>query len=108
MDMTLKEVCAFANVSRRAIQGYEKAELVHATGKNKYGYLLYDETMQKRMKTIRLYQNLGFSIKEIQQIVDAPNEVVKSAIKEKIKKLYQKRETITRLIHIANEIICKL
>lgn len=50
MDMTLKEVCLLAKVSRRAIQGYEKAGLVSATGKNKRGYLLYDENAQKGLR----------------------------------------------------------
>ena len=30
MDMTLREVCTATNVSRRAVQGYEKAGLVHS------------------------------------------------------------------------------
>ena len=40
---TLSEVCSVLEVSRRAVQGYENAGLVSATGKNKYGHLLYDE-----------------------------------------------------------------
>lgn len=43
--MTLREICEALEVSRRAIQGYEKAGLVVATGRNKYGHLLYDEVM---------------------------------------------------------------
>lgn len=35
-EMTLREVCESANVSRRAVQGYEKAGLVSASGKNTY------------------------------------------------------------------------
>ena len=39
-DKTLHEVCEAFGVSRRAIQGYEKAGLVSASGKNERGYLL--------------------------------------------------------------------
>ncbi len=42
--ITLKTLCERLNVSRRRIQGYEKAELMRPTDKNKYGHLLYDET----------------------------------------------------------------
>lgn len=33
MDKKLQEVCTVMKVSRRALQGYEKAGLVKATGK---------------------------------------------------------------------------
>lgn len=38
-EKTLREVCAALQISRRTIQGYEKAGLVSPSGKNKYGYL---------------------------------------------------------------------
>lgn len=47
-EMTLKEVCIAIGVSRRAVQGYEKAGLVSYTRKNSKGYLLYDKDAQER------------------------------------------------------------
>lgn len=35
--MTLREICETLELSRRALQGYEKVGLVTATGRNKYG-----------------------------------------------------------------------
>lgn len=35
--MTLREICESLGVSRRTLQGYEKAGLVASTGRNKYG-----------------------------------------------------------------------
>ena len=84
---TLSEVCSVLEVSRRAVQGYENAGLVSATGKNKYGYLLYDEDAQRRIKQIRLLQQLGFRVKEIKDIIDAPEEVAAEAIKRKIEQM---------------------
>ena len=84
---TLSEVCSVLEVSRRAVQGYENAGLVSATGKNKYGYLLYDEDAQRRIKQIRLLQQLGFRVKEIKDIIDAPAEVAAEAIKRKIEQM---------------------
>ena len=74
-------------VSRRAVQGYENAGLVSATGKNKYGHLLYDEEAQRRIKQIRLLQQLGFRVKEIKDIIDAPAEVAAEAIKRQIEQM---------------------
>ena len=42
-EKTLREVCNAVGVSRRAVQGYERAGLVSATCRNERGYLLYDE-----------------------------------------------------------------
>ena len=104
-DMTLREICVAANVSRRAVQGYEKAGLVSSTGKTERGYLLYDVNSQERIKNIRLYQQLGFSIKEIKEIIDAPKSVKKAALEERIKKLKEEGENIEKLIIKANELI---
>ena len=84
---TLSEVCSVLKVSRRAVQGYENAGLVSASGKNKYGHLLYDEEAQRRIKQIRLLQQLGFRVKEIKDIIDAPAEVVAEAIKSQIEQM---------------------
>lgn len=95
---TLSELCSTLQVSRRAIQGYEKTGLVVASGKNKYGHLLYDAVAEERIRRIKLYQQLGFRLKEIKEIMDAPNQIVKAAISQQIENLqceiYLKREVI--------------
>ena len=74
MRMTLKEVCNYMGVTRRAVQGYEKTGLVQSIEKNKYGHLLYVETAIEKIQEIKQYQEFGFSIKEIQIIQDLPKE----------------------------------
>ena len=71
---TLKEVCELVGVTRRAVQGYEEAGLVTATGRNKYGHLLYDEASIERIREIKQYQNFGFAIKEIRVLQKLPKE----------------------------------
>lgn len=73
-EKTLKEVCELVGVTRRAIQGYEDAGLVVSTGRNKYGHLLYDESAVEKIKEIKLYQDFGFSIKEIQVLQEVSKE----------------------------------
>lgn len=107
-NMTLRELCDTVEVSRRAVQGYEKAGLVSASGRNRYGHLLYDANMQERIRQIRLFQQLGFTIKEIGDIIDAPNHVLKEALKERVKSLEEQSEQMELLIEKANELIKKL
>lgn len=101
---TLHEVCDAFGVTRRAVQGYEKAGLVHATEKNKYGYLLYDEEAQQRIARIRLYQNIGFTLREIREIIDAPCAQVREALQKQLLHLKEEQDRISSLI----EKICRL
>ncbi len=107
-DKTLRQVCDWLDVSRRAVQGYEKAGLVSASGKTKRGYLLYDSSSQNRIKQIRLFQQLGFSIKEIQAIIDSPNVILREQLERQIEKLHCEKKEVERLIEIAQEMLSEL
>ena len=102
---TLSEVCSVLEVSRRAVQGYENAGLVSATGKNKYGHLLYDEEAQRRIKQIRLLQQLGFRVKEIKDIIDAPEEVLRKAVERQIESLKAEIEYKEEIIRQAKNMV---
>jgi len=104
-DKTLHELCESLGVTRRAVQGYEKAELVAPSDRNKYGHLLYDERAQARIAQIKLYQQLGFTIKQIQKLIDAPNPVVKAAIEQQITYLEQEKVRMDVIIGKARELI---
>lgn len=108
MENTLREVCAAVRVSRRAVQGYEKAGLVSATGRNDRGYLLYDVTAQKRIEKVKMYQEFGFSIKEIVEIIDAPEVVLKAALVERLEKLKADQVCMEAVIQKVCELIEQL
>lgn len=93
-EATLREVCAKYKVSRRAVQGYEKAGMVKSIGKNKMGYLLYDAATQERIGIIRMYQEMGFSVREIKEIIDAPKISTIPILENQMKKLEIERGRI--------------
>lgn len=107
-EKTLREVCTELGISRRTIQGYEKAGLVAPSGKNKYGYLLYNEAARKRIQTLRFYQQLGFSIREIQTIADAPRTIRKAALIQRIALLEAEQAALRHLIQQAKQYIAIL
>ncbi len=106
--MTLREICETLEVSRRALQGYEKAGLVAATGRNKYGHLLYGDTARQRIAQIKFYQRLGFTIREITIIIDGPNFLIKEALERQVDKLRKAKVEMDELIEKANEMIANL
>ena len=104
-DMTLREICNTLGVSRRAVQGYEMAGLVSASGRNKYGHLLYDRKAQKRIELIKLYQQFGFTIREIKELIDAPEKMVKTALEKQILLLKEEQAQTEALIQKAYELL---
>ena len=92
--MTLREVCNELGVSRRAVQGYEKAGLVSPSGKNKYGHLLYDRMAAERIRCVKQYQEFGFSLKEIQLLMVASDEVYVHMLSEKLEQMKQQQSRL--------------
>lgn len=105
--MTLREICNVTKVSRRAVQGYAKAQLVKAVSKNDRGHLLYDEKGKEKIILIKTFQNMGFSIKEIQHITSVQEEV-KVILENRIEILKMEGRQIDNIIKVAEEIIQQL
>lgn len=103
--MRLREICTVAKVSRRAVQGYEKAGLVAPSGRTNRGYLLYDEIALERVKKIKLFQDLGFQIKEIKEIIDAPNEILRATLEKQVERLKERNAQVEQLIRKAYELM---
>ena len=100
---TLREICDELNVSRRAVQGYEKIGLVAASSRNERGYLLYDIDTYERIKRVKFYQELGYSLKEIKDIIDLPKDKLVAILYERINKLREDigdKETIINQVYI--------
>ena len=106
--ITLREVCKTTGVSRRAVQGYEQAGLVTPTGRNERGYLLYNKSEQEKIRQIKFFQEMGFSIREIKELSESPKHVVKNAIERKIDMLWQEIDRKEKIIQLAQEMLERL
>ena len=106
--ITLREVCKTTGVSRRAVQGYEQAGLVTPTGRNERGYLLYNKSEQEKIRQIKFFQEMGFSIREIKELSESPKHVVKNAIERKIDMLWQEIDRKEKIIQLAQEMLEQL
>ena len=85
--LLLREICELTGVTRRAVQGYEKEGLVRPSSKNKQGYLLYDQEAVVRIKEIKLFQERGFSLKEIKSFETLSREDYKFKLTQKASEL---------------------
>ena len=107
-EMTLREICQTLGISRRAVQGYEKARLVSATGETESGYLLYNDFAKERIRQIKLFQDMGFSIKEIQAMIDAPSDIKRAALMQRKEKLNEDIQHNIAIIAIIQEMLMAL
>ena len=108
MKQKLRQVCAELNISRRTIQGYEKEGLVSPFGKNKYGHLLYGEAERERIRLVRFYQQVGFPLKEIKALMEAPVPIRKAALERKEGELESECLRLQELIRQVKEYIAVL
>lgn len=104
-EKTLREVCEMLGVSRRAIQGYEKAGLLVASGKNERGYLLYDKNCQERIQQILLYRKMGFRVKEIKKLFEASEVELKKMLEKQVVKIEEEQQEMDMLIKKVCELI---
>ena len=70
---TVKEVSKFTGVSIRALHHYDSIGLLKPTQVTEAGYRLYDADALERLYMILVYRELGLSLKEIGDILDAPD-----------------------------------
>ena len=108
MEQTLRQMCTELKISRRTVQGYEKAGLVAPSGKNKYGYLLYGAAERERIRLIHFYQKMEFRLKDIKELMDADDLVKKEVLQAKIIELEEKQMDLQELIRQAREYIAAL
>lgn len=101
---TVREVAKLSGVSVRTLHHYDAIGLLHPTRVTDAGYRLYDDTALARLQTILLFRQLRFPLKEIQEILDAPDFDPMAALKDQIELLELQRQHLADLIQYARHI----
>lgn len=70
---TVKEVSRLTGVSVRALHHYDTIGLLKPTQVTEAGYRLYDDTALEKLYMILVFRELGLSLKEIADILHAPD-----------------------------------
>ena len=104
--MKISEVTKQVGVSRKALQEYDKLDLVHPTATTEGGYWLYDEDAVDKISTIQLFSMVGYTRKEIKEFIDIVTgfdhpEERQAKYRDAIKRLKKKRTQLDSLITVA-------
>ena len=102
--MTVNEVSKLTGVSIRTLQYYDTIGLLKPIEYTESGYRFYDDTSLERLQQILLFKELEFPLKEIKEIIDAPNFDRNKALEQQIELLTMKKEHLENLINFAREI----
>ena len=98
MRYRIGEVADFFGMTKEGIRYYERQEIICALRDQKTGYRYYPREEITRLKQIRSYQCLGFSLEESQYMVcDTPYDEVIPRIERKIEELRKKNDALIRM-----------
>ena len=101
---TVKEIANQTGVSVRTLHHYDAIGLLKPTCITEAGYRLYDDAALERLYLILLFRELEFPLKEIQQILDAPDFDRNRILEQQVELLKAKIDHLQNRIHLANGI----
>lgn len=101
---TVKEVSRLTGVSVRTLHHYDTIGLLKPSHITEAGYRLYDDGALQRLQTILLFRALQFPLREIRQLLDAPEFDPMEALDQQIRLLTLQRQHLDDLITHARQI----
>lgn len=102
--MTVKEITKKTGVSVRTLHHYDAIGLLKPTRVTEAGYRYYDEAALERLYLILLFREIGFPLKEIQGILDAPDYDRNRILEQQAELLEAKKAHLQNLIHLTRGI----
>lgn len=102
----ISEVEKITRASRKALQEYDKMDMVHPTAKTEAGYWLYDDEAVMTIDVIQMFSMVGYTRKEIKEFLPTVTgfdhlEERKAKFEEAIKRLEEKKSRMEILISMA-------
>lgn len=101
---TVTEIAKHTGVSVRTLHHYDAIGLLKPTCVTEAGYRLYDDRALERLYLILLFREIGFPLKDIQGILDAPDYDRNRVLEQQVELLKAKIAHLQNRIHLANGI----
>ena len=99
---TVTEIANLAHISVRTLHHYDAIGLLKPTKISESGYRYYDDGALERLYLILLYREIGFSLTEIRQLLDAPDYDRNRTLERQAALLQKKIDHLQTRIHLAN------
>ena len=103
MALTIGQVAKAADVNIETIRYYERRGLFPEPPRSPGGYRQYDEDVVRKLRFVKRAQNLGFSLKEIDELLalrvrhGAACDEVENRVREKIIRVEQMMSELGRV-----------
>ncbi len=102
--MTVKQLAKKCGVSVRTLHHYDAIGLLKPAQVTEAGYRLYDEAALERLYLILLFRELGFRLKDIRGILDAPDFDRNRVLDRQIQLLERKQRHLEYITNMARGI----
>lgn len=96
--MKVKEVAALSGVSVRTLHHYDELGLLKPAETTEAGYRIYSDENLAELQQILFYRALGFSLKQIKEVLADPSFNRMGALKSQRQMLHQKRAQLDDMI----------
>ncbi len=101
---TVTEISRLTGVSVRTLHHYDAIGLLKPTAVTEAGYRLYDGRALERLYLILVYREIGFSLKEVGALLDAPDEERNRILSRQVAQMQDKVTKLQNRIHFAGGI----
>jgi DNA-binding transcriptional MerR regulator len=101
---TISQVAELTGISCRTLQYYDEIGLLHPSELTQSGYRLYDDEALQKLQQILFFKELGFKLKDINEILQRPDFDRIQAFKKQKDLLLLKRNRIDRLIQLLSRL----
>ena len=99
--LTVKQLAQKCGVSVRTLHHYDAIGLLKPVQTTDAGYRLYDEGSLERLYLILLFRELGFALKDIRGILDAPDFDRDRVLEQQIALLERKQRHLEHITNMA-------
>lgn len=97
MEKSLREVAAESGIPRTTLQAYVSAGLIKPSIKEN-GYWYFDEGIMERLKLVQYCKALGFTYKQILEILNDPKADREQKVEEKLAAIAQEKARLETLL----------
>lgn len=103
--MKVKEIADVVGISVRTLHHYDEIGLLIPTNTTAAGYRIYSDDNLETLQQILFFRELGFSLKNIKEIINSPSFDREEALIKQHKMLLKKRSRLDKMIHTIKKTI---